>query len=279
MQRMMHCGRFDLPLRQDNQSPLVMGILNVTPDSFSDGGKFQQLDSAISHAEQMIADGVDIIDVGAESTRPGVKPMPAEEEIRRLLPVLFALRDCGKPLSVDTRNPQVMREALRAGADMINDVSGFRTPEAVMAVAGSDCGLCVMHMQNDPETMQLAPHYDNPDEEVAVFLETNVRQLLAQGVNRNRICIDPGFGFGKSLDHNIHLFKNLPLLSARLNLPVLVGVSRKSMIGRLTGKPLPERLAGSLAAAIAATARGASIIRVHDVAATVDALKVWRALT
>lgn len=279
MQRTMQCGRYDLPLPDSAHRPLVMGILNVTPDSFSDGGQFHLLDSALSRAEQMMADGVDIIDIGAESTRPGVQALAPDEELRRLLPVLYGLRDCGTPLSVDTRNPLVMREALLAGADMINDVHGFRSAEAVAAVAGSGCGLCVMHMQNDPETMQRDPHYDDVVEEVTVFLQRAVARLEAAGVDRARICADPGFGFGKNLDHNVHLLKALGLLRERLQLPVLVGMSRKSMVGQLTGKPVVERLAGSLAAALAAADRGADIIRVHDVAQTVDALKVWHALT
>ena len=279
MQRTMQCGRHDLPLPVPGTRPLVMGILNVTPDSFSDGGQFHLLDQALDHAEQMIADGVDIIDIGAESTRPGVHALPPEEELRRLLPVLYALRDCGKPLSVDTRNPTVMREALLAGADMINDVNGFRTAGAVSTVAQSGCGLCIMHMQNDPENMQLAPHYNDVVVEVAQFLQDAVGRLEAAGVDRARLCIDPGFGFGKNLEHNLRLLKDLPRLQQKLQLPMLVGMSRKSMIGQLTGRPVAERLAGSLAAALAAADRGADIIRVHDVAATVDALKVRCALT
>jgi len=279
MQRLLQCGRYDLPLANDGSRPLVMGILNVTPDSFSDGGRFDQLESALGHAEQMIGDGVDIIDIGAESTRPGVAALPVEEEIRRLLPVLYALRDCGKPISVDTRNPLVMREALMAGADMINDVNGFRSAQSVEAVAGSDCGLCVMHMQNRPENMQLDPHYEDVVAEVTAFLAQAAHRLSAAGVERARICVDPGFGFGKNLEHNLALMKNLLAMKEALQLPMLVGVSRKSMIGQITGKPVAERMAGSLAAALAAADRGADIIRVHDVAATVDALKVRRALT
>lgn len=278
MRETMQCGRYDLSFGQPAR-PLVMGILNITPDSFSDGGVFQQLESAISRAEQMIAEGVDIIDIGAESTRPGVTPLPDGEELSRLLPVLYALRDCGKPVSVDTRHPTVMREALLAGADMINDVNGFRTPGAVEAVAESDCGLCIMHMQNSPEDMQVAPHYENVVKEVGDFLGAAVVRLQAHGVGKRRICIDPGFGFGKNFEHNLALFKNLQFLTEGLDMPVLVGVSRKSMIGQLTGKPVQERLAGSVAAALCAATRGAAIVRVHDVAATVDALKVWRALT
>lgn len=274
----MHCGRYDLSFDETSR-PLVMGILNITPDSFSDGGAFQQLESAIGRAEQMIAEGVDIIDIGAESTRPGVMPLPDGEELNRLLPVLYALRDCGKPISVDTRNPKVMREALLAGADMINDVNGFRTHDAVEAVAESDCGLCIMHMQNNPENMQIAPHYHNVVEEVSDFLRSATARLQEHGISRQRICIDPGFGFGKKLEHNLDLFKNLTSMKEKFDLPMLVGISRKSMIGQLTGKPVQERLAGSVAAALCAASRGADIIRVHDVAATVDALKVWRALT
>ena len=279
MQRTLQCGRYDLPLAEDGSRPLVMGILNVTPDSFSDGGRFNLLESALDHAEQMMDDGVDIIDIGAESTRPGVQPLPVEEELKRLLPVLYALRDCGKPLSVDTRNPLVMREALMAGADMINDVNGFRSSDAVDAIAQADCGLCIMHMQNDPENMQQDPHYGDVVLEVTAFLRQAVDRLTAAGVDAARICVDPGFGFGKNLEHNVQLFKNLHAMKEDLHLPMLIGVSRKSMIGQITGKPVAERLAGSLAAALMAADRGADIIRVHDVAATVDALKLRRALT
>lgn len=279
MQRYMQCGRYDLALANEGSRPLVMGILNVTPDSFSDGGQFNHLESAVSHAEQMISDGVDIIDIGAESTRPGVAPLPVDEELRRLLPVLYALRDCGKPLSVDTRNPAVMREALMAGADMINDVNGFRTPEAVEAVASAGCGLCVMHMQNRPENMQLDPQYDDVVREVTAFLREAVERLTQAGVERLRICVDPGFGFGKNLQHNLQLMKELQAMKESLGLPMLVGVSRKSMIGQITGKPVAERMAGSIAAAMVAADRGADIFRVHDVASTVDALKVRHALT
>jgi dihydropteroate synthase len=279
MQRILQCGRYDLPLADDGLSPLVMGILNVTPDSFSDGGRFSLLESALDHAEQMIDDGADIIDIGAESTRPGVQPLQAEAELERLLPVLYALRDCGKPLSVDTRNPLVMREALIAGADMINDVNGFRTAAAVEAVARTHCGLCIMHMQNTPEDMQLDPHYADVVEEVTGFLQHAVQALTVAGVERARICVDPGFGFGKNLEHNLQLIKDLRRMKARLGLPMLIGVSRKSMIGQMTGRPVAERLAGSLAAALYAADRGADILRVHDVAATVDALKVRRALS
>jgi dihydropteroate synthase len=279
MQTTMICGRYRLPLRGANSRPLVMGILNVTPDSFSDGGRYQSLESALARAEQMIAEGVDIIDIGAESTRPGVQPLSHDEELRRLLPVLYALPDCGKPLSIDTRNPAVMREVLLAGADMINDVNGFRSPGALEALEGSDCGVCIMHMQNDPATMQLQPHYQDVCAEVADFLQERVQALLSAGVARTRLCIDPGIGFGKTSEHNIALMKNLGLLRQQLDIPLLVGISRKSIIGAITGKPVEQRTAGSISAAIMAAQQGADIVRVHDVAATVDALKVWQALS
>lgn len=274
MSNYLHCGRFRLPL--DHQ-PLVMGILNITPDSFSDAGKFHQLEAALSHAEQMIDEGVDIIDIGGESTRPGSPAVSVQEELERVMPVVYALRDCGKPLSVDTRKPQVMQEVLAAGADMINDVDGFRTPAAVSAVKDSDCALCIMHMQKDPQTMQLRPEYEDVLAEVTAFLRARKEALQSAGVNLTRLCIDPGFGFGKTLEHNLTLLKNITSLQQELGLPLLAGLSRKSMIGALTGKPVSERAAGSLAAALVAAANGARILRVHDVAGTVDALKVWQA--
>jgi dihydropteroate synthase len=276
MQQYLQFGRYRLPVGEATR-PLVMGILNVTPDSFSDGGSYFSLHTALSHAEQMIADGVDIIDIGGESSRPGAPPLPLEEELRRVLPVVYALRDCGKPLSVDTYKPTVMREALLAGADMINDIRGFQAPDAIAAVRDSDCALCIMHMQNDPQSMQENPHYQDVVGEVIAFLQTRSTVLEEGGVARNRLCIDPGFGFGKTLAHNLELLNRLAEVKAALDLPLLAGLSRKSMIGGLTGKRIEDRLAGSLAAALAAAARGADILRVHDVAETVDALKVWRA--
>ncbi|HTN66698.1 MAG TPA: dihydropteroate synthase [Burkholderiaceae bacterium] len=270
------CGRYRLPLDK-KKLPLVMGILNVTPDSFSDGGRFNSLESAIERAEQMIADGVDMIDIGGESSRPGAEPLPLAEELRRVLPVVYALRDCGKPLSVDTYKPDVMREAVAAGVDMINDINGFRAPGAAEAVRDSDCGLCVMHMQRDPQTMQAEPHYQDVVREVTEFLQQRVAQLEAAGIAHNRLCIDPGFGFGKTLMHNLALLKNIGQIQHDLNLPLLAGLSRKSMLAGIIGKPVGDRLAGSLALALAAAANGAHILRVHDVAETVDALKVWHA--
>lgn len=276
------CGRVHFPLLSNAAAfrrPLVMGILNVTPDSFSDGGRFNSLESVLDCAEQMIADGVDIIDIGGESSRPGASSLSVEEELRRVLPVIYALRDYGKPLSVDTCKPAVMREVLVAGADMINDIHGFATPGAIDAVRDADCGLCVMHMLRDPLTMQSQPTYQDVVGEVAAFLQQQVARLETAGVARSRMCIDPGFGFGKNLTHNVDLLKNLAQLQQRLGLPILAGLSRKSMLQGLTGKSVENRLAASLAAALVATAHGAQILRVHDVAETVDALKVWMACT
>ncbi len=255
-----------------------MGILNVTPDSFSDGGQFHSIDLALTRAEQMLADGVDIIDIGGESSRPGAQPLPLEEELRRVMPVLFALRDCGKPLSIDTYKPEVMREALLAGADMINDINGFRAEGALTAVNQSDCALCIMHMQKDPLTMQHSPQYADVTRDVTQFLQERRAAMEEAGIDRSRICVDPGFGFGKTVDHNLALLRNMERMAEETGVPVLAGVSRKSMIGAITGRPVEQRLAGSLAAALAAVAHGAAIIRVHDVAETVDALKVWAAV-
>src|SRR5438067_1427767 len=271
MRQYLQCGRFGFNLAQ---RPLVMGILNVTPDSFSDGGHFQSLEFAMERAEQMIKDGVDIIDIGGESTRPGSPSVPVAQELDRVMPVIYGLRELGYPLSVDTCKPEVMREAIIAGADMINDINGFRAPGAIEAVADSDCGLCVMHMQGTPQDMQQAPHYTDVVAEVIAFLRARVDAMVAAGVRRERICVDPGFGFGKTVAHNYALLRHLGRIGQELGLPVLAGVSRKSMIGTVTGKPLDQRLAGSLAGALAALAHGARIIRVHDVAETVDAIKV-----
>jgi len=274
MRQYLQCGRYGFSL---DLKPLVMGVLNVTPDSFSDSGRFHSLELALSGAEQMIAAGVDMIDVGGESTRPGTPSLPLDEELRRVMPVLYALRDLGKPLSVDTYKPEVMREAILAGADMINDINAFRAPGALEAVADSDCGLCVMHMQSIPETMQQQPAYRDVVREVADFLRERVDAMLAVGINPERICIDPGFGFGKTLEHNLALMRNIGKIQQEIGLPLLAGVSRKAMIGAITGKPVEQRLAGSLAGALAAIAHGAKIVRVHDVAETVDAVKVWQA--
>ncbi|MDP1980379.1 MAG: dihydropteroate synthase [Undibacterium umbellatum] len=273
------CGRFRYPLSGAQSRTLVMGVLNITPDSFSDGGKYLHLESAIARAEQMIEDGVDIIDIGGESSRPGSAPLSLDEELGRVMPVIYALRDCGKPLSIDTYKPQVMREALLAGVDMINDIQGFRSPDAIAAIQNADAALCAMHMQNTPVDMQISPEYADVNQEVKMFLRQRLAAFEQAGIETERICLDPGFGFGKTLEHNVALFQHLPELQQELGLPVLVGVSRKSMIGGLTGRAAPERLAGSIAAALAAKQMGANIIRVHDVAETVDAYKVWDALS
>lgn len=253
--------------------PKVMGIVNITPDSFSDGGRFLSPHQALEHAYRLIAEGADILDLGAESTRPGARPVSEQVELDRILPVLEKLRDCGTPVSVDTVKPAVMREALAAGAAMINDVLALRTPDALEGVKNSDCSICLMHMQGEPQTMQEAPHYDDVVAEVEAFLAARIAACEVAGISRERLCIDPGFGFGKTLEHNLALLRGLPRL-ARLA-PVLVGVSRKRMIGEITGRPVEERLAGSVAAAIRAVKNGATVVRVHDVAATVDALKFW----
>jgi dihydropteroate synthase len=277
MQSTLPFGRFNYPWRGQGVRARVMGILNVTPDSFSDGGQHHTLEFALSHAEQMIEAGVDIIDVGGESTRPGSPPVPLDQELQRVMPVLYALRDLGPAISVDTYKPEVMREAVLAGVDMINDLNGFRAPGAVAAVRDSDCALCIMHMQSDPQHMQLAPSYTDVVAEVSAFLRERVQALLAAGIDPRRLCIDPGFGFGKTVEHNYALLKATGRLIEELQLPLLAGLSRKSMVGAITGKPVEQRMAGSIGGALAAVARGALIVRVHDVAETVDALKVWQA--
>ncbi|GMV01758.1 MAG: dihydropteroate synthase [Burkholderiaceae bacterium] len=271
--RRLGCGRFSLALDR----PLVMGVVNVTPDSFSDDGRHGTVEAAIAHAHRLIADGADLIDIGGESTRPGATPVAPDEEIARVAPVLDALRDCGVPLSVDTRHPTTMRAAIEHGADMINDIAALRAPGAIDAVHGSSCAVCLMHMQGEPATMQQAPVYDEVVSEVEHFLGERIAALLAAGVARERIVVDPGIGFGKTLRHNLLLLGALDELVAA-GQPVLVGVSRKSMLGELTGRPAGQRLAGSLAAMLAAVARGAAIVRVHDVAESRDALRVWMAI-
>jgi len=268
------CGRFGFDLAK---RPLVMGILNVTPDSFSDGGRHHALEFALEGAERMIRDGVDIIDIGGESTRPGSPSVPVEEELQRVMPVIYALRELGVPLSIDTCKPDVMREAIIAGADMINDINGFRAPGAVEAVRDSDCGLCLMHMQGTPQDMQSQPDYADVVGEVSAFLRARIDALLAAGIAGERVTIDPGFGFGKTVEHNYALLRGISKMQKELGSPVLAGLSRKSMLSAVTGRPVEQRLAGSLAGALAAVAQGARIVRVHDVAETVDALKVWQA--
>lgn len=270
------CGRYTL----DTSRPLVMGILNLTPDSFSDGGQFIEPELAVQRALQMIADGADIIDIGGESTRPNAPKVSCCEELCRILPVIDALMDCGVPISVDTCKPYVMRETLKLGVDIINDIGGFNNPVSIDAVADSHCGLCVMHMQGTPQTMQDEPHYDDVVTEVAKFLAQQVQRLSLAGVARERICLDAGFGFGKTLAHNHALMRGLRQLQGASTLPMLVGVSRKRMIGAITGREAPtERISGSVAAALWALNNGAHIVRVHDVRETVDAIRTWNFLS
>jgi len=267
------CGRFELALER----PLVMGVLNVTPDSFSDGALHFETDAAIGHGLRLVGEGADLLDIGAESTRPGAQPVSTDEELRRLLPVIEGLRAAGVPLSVDTFKPEVMRSVLDAGADMINDIYGFRQPGALDAVARSMCGVCVMHMQGEPRTMQDAPHYDDVVADVRGFLQERVEAMRQYGMHPGRILLDPGFGFGKTAAQNYQLLRQLPDLFFD-DFPWLVALSRKSMIGHVTGREPAQRIGGSVAGALAGVARGACMVRVHDVAATVDAIKVWQAV-
>jgi dihydropteroate synthase len=247
-------------------------VVNVTPDSFSDGGRFLGVRQAITHARRLAEEGADILDIGGESTRPGAEPVSEDEELRRILPVLRALQDV--PVSVDTRRARVMREALQAGASMINDVDALSAPGALEAVAGSDCAVCLMHKKGEPATMQRDPHYDDVVGEVRAFLAARVDAARSAGIVAERIVVDPGFGFGKTEAHNLALLKHLRELS---EFPLLVGLSRKSTLGKITGRPVEERLAGSLAMALLALQSGAAILRVHDVRETRDVVAIWRA--
>lgn len=259
-------------------APVVMGVLNVTPDSFSDGGRFFRPDSALAHARTMLDEGATLIDVGGESTRPGAEPVSEQQELDRVVPVVEALaRDTDALISVDTSTAAVMREAAAAGAHLINDVRALQRPGALEAASDTGLPVCLMHMQGEPGTMQQAPRYDDVVKDVCQFLLDRVTAAEAAGISRERLLLDPGFGFGKTDDHNLDLLKGLPEL-AELGLPVLVGLSRKSMIGRLLGREVDERLAGSVALALMAVERGARIVRAHDVAQTVDALRLWQAL-
>jgi dihydropteroate synthase len=260
----------------DLSRPLIMGIVNVTPDSFSDGGRYLSAPAALAHAERMIAEGADLLDIGGESTRPGAADVSETEELDRVLPLVEALRDSGVTISVDTSKPAVMRAALAARAAVINDVRAFRAQGALEAVRGSDCGLVLMHMLGSPRTMQSEPQYANVVADVTAFLRGRVADLANAGVDLCRTAIDPGFGFGKSVEHNFALLRRLPALQA-IGRPVMVGLSRKSMLGAVTGRTVNERVAASVAAAVLAVERGARIVRVHDVAATRDALQVWAA--
>ena len=263
--------------RLDLARPLVMGIVNVTPDSFSDGGQHADTAAALAHCEQLLADGADILDIGGESTRPGAAPVSLEAELARVLPVLEGALAMGVPLSVDTVKAEVMRRALALGADIVNDVNALRGDGAAEVVAAHpNCGVCLMHKRGDPATMQQSPAYDDVVAEVAAFLRERMQALRSRGIDAERITLDPGIGFGKSVAHNTELLRRQRELLA-LGRPLLLGWSRKSTLGAITGRDADERLAASVAAALAAVLHGASVVRVHDVAATVDALKVWRA--
>jgi dihydropteroate synthase len=254
-----------------------MGVVNVTPDSFSDGGRFLEAGAALDHARRLVEQGADIVDLGAESSRPGADGVAAEEELRRLLPVLKGLRDLRVPVSVDTVKPEVMRAAIAEGASMVNDINALRAPGALEAVASAEVGVCLMHMQGEPRTMQREPRYGDVVAEVMAFLCERVAAAQARGIARERIVIDPGFGFGKTVEHNFELLRNLGRL-AEIGLPVMAGWSRKSALGAVTGRGPDERLAASVAAALLAVQHGARIVRVHDVAATRDAFAVLAAV-
>jgi dihydropteroate synthase len=271
---MLRCG----PHTLDLSTPVVMGVLNVTPDSFSDGGRFASADAAVAHALRMAEEGAALIDVGGESTRPGAQAVTAEEEIGRVVPVIEALATRTKVLiSIDTSKPAVMTAAVRAGATLINDVRALREPGALQAAADTGAAICLMHMQGEPRTMQVDPRYGDVVGEVRDFLRERAAACMAAGVEQGRLAIDPGIGFGKRLEHNLALLAGMPALVG-LGWPVMVGVSRKSMFGALLGRAVDERVAGGVAMATAAVLSGASIVRTHEVAPTLDAVKVAMAL-
>ena len=269
----LKCGSVTLSLER----PLIMGVVNVTPDSFSDGGMFAGSAEAIAHGRGLIDEGADLLDIGGESTRPGSAPVPLDEERRRVLPVIEGLSACGVPVSVDTRKPELMREALAAGASMVNDIGALAAAGALEAVAASDAAVCLMHMRGEPQTMQVDPSYDDVVREVREYLRGRVAAAQAAGIALERIVVDPGFGFGKTLEHNLALLRGLPAF-AELGAAVMAGLSRKTMLGRLTGREVGDRVHASVAAALIAVGKGANIVRVHDVAATRDALAVWQAV-
>ena len=270
---MLRCGSFEFSLDR----PLIMGIVNLTPDSFSGDGLATDAERAIVHARRQIEAGADLLDLGAESSRPGATPTSLDDELARLLPVLDALADCGVPISIDTYKPEVMRAAIAHGASMINDIYALRMPGAVEAVADSDCAVCLMHMQGQPLTMQKSPSYTDALVEVHDFLEHRVMTAHAAGITSQRLALDPGFGFGKTLEHNLQLLRHLEDIRTD-GLPILAGLSRKSMLGAVTGRPVEQRLPASVVGALLAVQNGASIVRVHDVAETCDALALWQAL-
>jgi dihydropteroate synthase len=270
---MLRCGRFTLPLDR----PQVMGIVNVTPDSFSDGGRHASTSAAIAHGLKLLEEGADLLDIGGESTRPGAAAVGVEEELRRVLPVVAGLANCGVPVSVDTSKAEVMRAVIEAGADMINDVNALRAEGALQAVAGAHTAICLMHMQGEPRTMQHLPSYRDVVADVKAFLVERILAAEHAGISRERMVVDPGFGFGKSLEHNLDLLRHLDTV-AELGIPVLAGLSRKTMLGTLSGLGVTERMIPSVAAAVVAALKGARIIRVHDVKETRQALQIVNAM-
>jgi dihydropteroate synthase len=273
MSAFLRCGRFRLALDR----PLVMGVVNVTPDSFYDGGLHASTAAAIAHARRLVEEGADLLDIGGESSRPGSEAVSLDGELARVLPVLDGLRELELPISVDTTKPAVMRAAIAHGASMINDITALGAPGALEAVAAGAAAVCLMHMRGEPKTMQADPAYADVVAEVRGFLAARVAVCVAAGIPRDRITIDPGFGFGKTVEHNLMLLRELGAIAA-LGVPVLAGWSRKSSLGRVTGRAPEERLASSLAAALIAVQRGARIVRVHDVAATRDVFAVLDAV-
>ncbi len=267
------CGKFTL----DFDRPLIMGVVNVTPDSFSDGGLYGSAAAAATHAHRLVEEGADIIDIGGESTRPGAADVSLDEERRRVLPVLERLAGLAVPVSIDTRKPELMREAVKAGASMINDIEALQSAGALAAAAEGNAAVCLMHKRGAPATMQNAPRYDDVVADVAAFLAARVSAARHAGVPAERIVVDPGFGFGKTLAHNLQLLKRLKE-TAPEGIALLAGISRKSMLGQITGRDAAGRLHASVAAALIAVQNGAHIVRVHDVAATRDALAVWQAV-
>lgn len=272
---MLHCGQFTIDLT----SPKVMGILNVTPDSFSDGGNFSQIDLALEHAFKLIEEGADLLDIGGESTRPNAAPVSLQEELDRVIPIIETLvsQRINIPISIDTYKPEVMRAGITAGASMVNDVNALQQAGALDVIASKNVGVCLMHMQGTPQTMQINPHYVDVVNEVSDFLLTRIQACTQAGIAKNRLLIDPGFGFGKTRAHNITLIQEFNTLT-QLGYPMLVGLSRKSVLGQLTGSDVESRLYASIAAAVISAMKGAKIMRVHDVKATVEALKVVAAV-
>ncbi len=269
----LQCGQFKFSLER----PLIMGILNITPDSFSQDGLYAKPDAAFDYAMQLMEDGADLLDIGGESTRPGATPVSADEEIARVMPILELLVSRNIPVSIDTQKPVVMHAAIQAGAAMINDVNALQAEGALGIIADSSVAVCLMHKQGKPQTMQMAPQYQDVVSEVAMSLRSCINRALEANIELDRIAIDPGFGFGKSIEHNLDMLAHLSDFKA-LGVPLLVGLSRKSMLGQITGRSVDERLSASVAAAILSVMRGANIVRVHDVKATKDALAVVRAV-